>query len=230
VPPGRFAGNLDIREFTEGADLYIPVFVKGALLWSGDSHAGQGNGEVNLCAIETAFKELNITVSLIKDRPLEWPRIETSENWITVGYDKDLNIALDILKSETKKFYVEQRQMSDADATQAMLDNWDCPISEVVNVVKGTYCMIPKEAGRRANALQAEDNAQAFATVGRDQDLNKAMDQASMAMINRLVEKKGLSRLDSYALASMTMDCRIAPHRAGDKEVHCTVPKSLWVK
>ena len=147
VPPGRFAGNLDIREFTEGADLYIPVFVKGALLWSGDSHAGQGNGEVNLCAIETAFKELNITVTVVKNQPLEWPRIETADNWITVGYDKDLNIALDILKSETKKFYVEQRKMSDADASQAMLDNWDCPISEVVNVVKGTYCMIPK-AGR----------------------------------------------------------------------------------
>ena len=111
-----------------------------------------------------------------------------------------------------------------------MLDNWDCPISEVVNVVKGTYCMIPKAAGRRSSALQGEDNAQAFATVGRDQDLNKAMDQASMAMINRIVEKKGLSRLDSYALASMTMDCRIAPHQTGDKEVHCTVPLSLWTK
>jgi acetamidase/formamidase family protein len=54
VPPGRFAGNLDIRELGEGATLYVPVFVKGALVWSGDSHAAQGNGEINLTALETA--------------------------------------------------------------------------------------------------------------------------------------------------------------------------------
>jgi len=66
VPPGRYAGNLDIRELVAGTSLYVPVFVKGALLWSGDSHAGQGNGEINLTAIETAYKELNITVEVLK--------------------------------------------------------------------------------------------------------------------------------------------------------------------
>src|ERR1700687_5840029 len=48
VPPGRYGGNLDIRDETEGSTLYVPVFVKGALLWTGDSHAAQGNGEINL--------------------------------------------------------------------------------------------------------------------------------------------------------------------------------------
>ena len=37
---------MDIRDLTQGTTLYLPVFVKGALLWSGDSHAAQGNGEV----------------------------------------------------------------------------------------------------------------------------------------------------------------------------------------
>ena len=77
VPPGEYAGNMDIRDLTEGAILYVPVLVPGALLWSGDSHAGQGNGEVNLTAIETAYKELNITVDVIKGKPLDFPRIET---------------------------------------------------------------------------------------------------------------------------------------------------------
>src|SRR5438132_2385860 len=71
VPPGRYAGNLDIRELVAGTSLYVPVFVKGALLWSGDSHAGQGNGEINLTAIETAYKELNITVEVLKGTKLE---------------------------------------------------------------------------------------------------------------------------------------------------------------
>ena len=59
--------------------LYVPVHVPGALLWTGDSHAGQGNGEVNLTAIETAYKEFNITVEVIKGKPLDFPRIETRE-------------------------------------------------------------------------------------------------------------------------------------------------------
>src|SRR4029453_13319861 len=54
VPPGEYAGNMDIRDFVEGTSLYVPVFVPGALFWTGDSHAGQGNGEINLTAIETA--------------------------------------------------------------------------------------------------------------------------------------------------------------------------------
>ena len=46
------------------------------LLWSGDSHAGQGNGEVDLTALETAYKELNITVEVLKGRSLDFPRID----------------------------------------------------------------------------------------------------------------------------------------------------------
>ena len=90
VPPGRYAGNLDIRDLMEGAALYVPVFVKGALLWTGDSHAAQGNGEINLTALETAYKEMNVTVEVIKNMPLGWPRIETRDAWITVGIDRDL--------------------------------------------------------------------------------------------------------------------------------------------
>ncbi len=58
------------------------------------SHAAQGNGEINLTAIETAYKEFNITVEVIKGRPLDFPRIETPKSWITMGFDQDLNKAM----------------------------------------------------------------------------------------------------------------------------------------
>ena len=87
VPPGEYAGNIDVRDLVEGTTLYVPVFVRGALLWSGDLHAAQGNGEVNLTAIETAYKELNITVDVVKGKPLDFPRIETPTSWITLGLD-----------------------------------------------------------------------------------------------------------------------------------------------
>ncbi len=68
---------MDIRDLTEGTTLYVPVHVRGALLWTGDSHAAQGNGEVNLTAVETAYREINLTIDVIKGKPLDQPRIET---------------------------------------------------------------------------------------------------------------------------------------------------------
>jgi acetamidase/formamidase len=227
--PGPFAGNMDLREMTAGTTLYIPVFVKGALLWSGDSHAAQGNGEISLTAIETSFRELNLTIDVIKGRTFEWPRIETPTHWITVGYDQDLNKALDILKVETKKLIIEQRNVSAADAEKIMLQIWDCPIAEVVDIVKGTYCMIPKNAAAKPPPpLPAAETSQDYVTVGKSSDVNSAMDTASMGMINLLVEKLKLNRLDAYGLASVAMDCRIATPTSAEKTVHCLLSKSLW--
>jgi acetamidase/formamidase len=228
-PPGPFGGNLDLREMTEGTTLYLPVFVKGALLWSGDSHAGQGNGEINLTAIETAFKELNITVTVIKQKSLAWPRLETPTAWIAMGYDRNLNKALDLLKSETIKLIMEKRQVNAQDAEKMMYENWNCPIAEVVNGVQGTYCIFPKStSAAKPNALPKEDNDALFVTYAKNADIEKAMKIASMAMINKIAEQKHLSRRDTYVLLSLSMDCRMGPYKSGDKEVHCMVAKNMW--
>jgi acetamidase/formamidase len=231
VPPGRYAGNLDIRDETEGSTLYVPVFVKGALLWTGDSHAAQGNGEINLTALETAYKEMSVTVEVLKDMKLEWPRIETKDAWITVGLDRDLNKALDILKDETTKFLIEQRKIGKEQAEKLMMGSWDCRVSQVVDVNKGLHCFSVKnpKGKRRVEALPDRENMLYLVTVGKDADLNKAMDDASWAMIELLQNEKKLSRLDAYALASMVMDCRLAAPAAEQKAVHCLVPKSTWV-
>jgi acetamidase/formamidase len=231
VPPGRYGGNMDIRDETEGSTLYVPVFVNGALLWTGDSHAAQGNGEINLTALETAYKEMSVTVEVVKNMKLEWPRIETRDAWITVGIDKDLNKALEILQAETTTFLMEQRKIDKAAAEKAMMAAWDCRVSQVVDVNKGLHCFSaknPKER-RKIESLPEAENKAYLVTVGKDADLNKAMDDASWAMIELLQTKKGLSRLDAYALASMVMDCRLAAPAAGRNAVHCLVPKSTWV-
>src|SRR2546423_13152818 len=146
VPPGDYAGNMDIRDFTEGTSLYVPVHVPGALLWSGDSHAGQGNGEINLTAIETAYKELNMTVEVIKGKPLDFPRIETAKSWITMGFDQDLNKAWAQAKAQTVKFLSEQRSVPAEQADKLMASVSDCRVSQVVNVKKGIHCLNPKNA------------------------------------------------------------------------------------
>jgi acetamidase/formamidase len=231
VPPGRYAGNLDIRDMTEGTALYVPVFVTGALLWTGDSHAAQGNGEINLTALETAYREMNVTVEVVKNMKLEWPRIETKNTWITVGIDRDLNKALDILKAETTTFLMEQRKIGKDEAEKLMLASWDCRVSQVVDVNKGLHCFNAKNPRerRKVEALPERENRTYLVTVGKDADLNKAMDDAAWAMIELLQNQKNLSRLDAYSLASMVMDCRLAAPVGAQKAVYCLLPKSTWV-
>ncbi len=229
APPGPFGGNMDLREMTEGSTVYLPVFMKGALVWTGDSHAGQGNGEIDLTAIETAFQEFNITIDVIKQKPLAWPRVETATAWISVGYDEDLNKAIDILKNETIKLISDLRHVPAAQAEKIMFNAWNCPISEVVNGVKGVYCIVPKQANAARPSLPKTDNAKYFVTMGKDADAEKAMKIASMAMINKISKTKNITPEDAYVLASFTMDCRLSPYQSGDKEVHCMLPKSLWV-
>jgi acetamidase/formamidase len=230
VPPGPYAGNIDVRELTEGASLYVPVFVKGALLWTGDSHAAQGNGEINLTALETAYKEMSVTVDVIKTMKLDWPRIETKDAWITLGIDRDLNKALDLLKAQTTKLLTEQRNVGADAANKLMMDGWDCRVSQVVDVNKGLHCFTSKSAQlAKIEPLPERETDTYLVTIGKNADLNKAMDSASWDMIGLLEKDKKLSRLDAYSLASMVMDCRLAAPTGDEKAVYCLVPKSTWV-
>jgi acetamidase/formamidase len=162
---------------------------------------------------------------------LEWPRIETPDSWITLGIDKDLNVALDLLKAETVKYLMESRKLGKEEAEKQMMAAWDCRVTQVVDINKGLHCFTAKDARsrRKPEALPAAENRTYLVTIGKDADLNKAMDSASWAMIELLQQQKGLSKLDAYALASMVMDCRPAAPVAAEKAVHCLVPKSTWV-
>jgi acetamidase/formamidase len=230
VPPGEYAGNLDIRDLVEGTTLYVPVFVRGALLWSGDSHAGQGNGEINLTAVETAYKELNITVEVIKGQPLDFPRIETPRSWITIGVDQDLNKAWEQAKAQTIKLLAEQRKVTPEQATNLMAQISDCRISQVVNIKKGVHCLSPKNPATREDMERpTKETAAYLVSHVKDADLNKAMDAASMGMIKLLESERKIARLDAYGLASVAMDCRVGAISDTEKNVHCLMPKSIFV-
>ena len=231
VPPGEYAGNMDIRDLTEGTALYVPVHVPGALLWTGDSHAAQGNGEINLTAVETAYKEFNITVEVIKGKPLDFPRIETAKSWITMGFDQDLNKAWDQVKAQTVKFLAEQRNISPDAAAKLMATVSDCRISQVVNVKKGIHCLNPKRTGDKEDMERpTKETAKYYVQHVKDADLNKAMNEASKATLKWLESEKKVARLDAYGLASVAMDCRVGAVSDSEKNVHCLLPKSLWQK
>jgi acetamidase/formamidase len=231
VPPGPFAGNIDNRDLVEGTTLHVPVFVRGALVWTGDSHAAQGNGEVNLTAMETAFQEITITLTVDKTRNLQWPRIETPTEWITMGFDEDLNKALGNAKAETSKLLGELRKLPADEAAALVTKVSDCRVTQVVDIKKGIHCITSKDAQKTfVEPRPFTETPEYFVTYAASADINNAMDAASFSMIELLQKERSLSRLDAYALASMTMDCRVGEMEAIEKGVHCLVPKSLWVK
>jgi acetamidase/formamidase len=231
VPPGEFAGNMDIRDFVAGSSLYVPVHVPGALLWTGDSHAGQGNGEVNLTALETAYKEFNITVEVIKGKPLDFPRIETRNSWISMGFDQDLNKAWAQAKAQTIKLIAELRGVSPEQAEKLMPTSSDCRVSQVVNVKKGIHCLNSKNTRDKEDMERpTKETSKYLVSAAKDADLNKAMNDASMGMIKMLETDKKIARLDAYGLASVAMDCRVGAISETEKNVHCLLPKILWVK
>jgi acetamidase/formamidase len=142
-PPGRHAGNLDNRELVAGTTLYIPVFVKGALLEVGDGHAAQGDGEVDQTAIETNLRG-RIQVIVRKDMKLEWPRGETPTHWITMGTDTSLTVATKTAIKEMVKFLQETKGITQTQAYQAASMAADLHITQLVDGNVGVHMMIAK--------------------------------------------------------------------------------------
>jgi len=144
--PWKNGSNMDINELQEGATIFIPIFLKGGLVWTGDSHCRQGNGEVNLTALECSFREIALQLIVRKDMKLEWPRIETKTHWITTGFDEDLNKAMVNAVREAVDFLEQQKlvPMSRYEAYSLSSMTADCRVSQVVDVRKGVHCMIPK--------------------------------------------------------------------------------------
>ncbi len=88
--PWKNGSNMDLNELQAGSTLYLPVFLKGGLIWTGDSHCRQGNGEINLEAIECAYKEIEIQPILHKGTKTEWPWGETKTHWILPALTRTL--------------------------------------------------------------------------------------------------------------------------------------------
>ena len=86
-PPGPFGGNMDLNDLGEGATLYLPVFHPGALVYVGDSHSLQGDGEVSGTAIEQSLTGVFRFV-VHEGVAIAGPRAETSTHWIMMGIDR----------------------------------------------------------------------------------------------------------------------------------------------
>ena len=143
APPGIYAGNLDNKELVAGTTLFIPVHTKGALLEIGDGHAGQGNGEVDITALETSLVG-RFQLVVRKDLKLTWPRGETPTHWIAMGIDKDLVVATKTAVRQAIEFLVTMKGMNKDDAYMLVSTACDVDITQLVDGPVGVHVMIPK--------------------------------------------------------------------------------------
>ena len=143
APPGMHAGNLDNKDLVAGTKLFIPVHAAGALFEVGDGHAGQGNGEVDITAMETSLIG-TFQFVVRKDLHLKWPRAETPTHFIVMGIHEDLTEAMKIAVHEAIDFLMQEKHLSREDAYMLSSVAVDFDVTQVVDGTKGIHGMIPK--------------------------------------------------------------------------------------
>lgn len=143
APPWIHAGNLDNKELVAGTSLFIPVHVPGALLEIGDGHAAQGNGEVDITAIETSLIG-HLQLIVHKGRTQHWPRAETPTHYIAMGTSRDLNDATHIAVHEMINWLMEEKKLSQTDAYMLCSVAADVDITQLVDGNVGVHVMLPK--------------------------------------------------------------------------------------
>ncbi|GAA1704013.1 acetamidase/formamidase family protein [Microbacterium sediminicola] len=148
VPPGAHGGNIDIKLLTEGAVLYLPVQVAGALAYVGDPHFAQGDGEVALTALEASLRATLRFDVLKKDAALAafgevaGPLVRTDDYLVPTGLDKDLNVAMrNCVRAAID--LIQARWGLDEHLAYAYLSAaTDFDISQVVDIVTGVHARI----------------------------------------------------------------------------------------
>jgi acetamidase/formamidase len=146
TPPRATAGgNIDCRELVAGSVLYLPVQVDDALLYLGDGHAAQGDGEVGGTAVECPMTT-EVRVDLVDDRPLDGIHAETPAGRVTFGFDADLDVAtgdaLDAMVTWLAVLLDVERATALAFASAVV----DLRVTQVANQTWGVHAVLPTGA------------------------------------------------------------------------------------
>ena len=155
APPWMHGGNMDNKELTEGSVVFYPVHAPGALFEAGDGHAGQGNGEVDITALET-FLTGTFQFIVHKAKPdapesarLLWPRAETPRFYIAMGFSPDLKTATEMAVRNMITFLSSQNpdapHLSRDDAYALISVACDVNITQLVDTNSGVHVMCPKD-------------------------------------------------------------------------------------
>jgi acetamidase/formamidase len=151
APPWMHGGNMDNKELTEGSVIFYPVHAPGALFEAGDGHAGQGNGEVDITALETFLTgtfQFIVHKGEATKQQLLWPRAETDRYYISMGFSEDLKTATEMAVRNMITFLSEQNpnnpHLSRDDAYALISVACDVDITQLVDTNSGVHVLCPK--------------------------------------------------------------------------------------
>lgn len=144
VPPNSYGGNIDNRQLQTGSKIFLPVFVAGALFSIGDGHSAQGDGEIDVTAIETSMNG-TIQIHLRKDLKFTHPIAETPTDIITMGFGETLDDAFEVALKQMITWLERFAGLSAEDAYVLCSIAVNFHITQVVNSPqKGVHGMLPK--------------------------------------------------------------------------------------
>ena len=138
--PGAFGGNMDYAWMNAGVKLMLPVNEPGALLFLGDGHARQGEGEVAGTGLETSM-DVEFSVELVKGKAIGWPRLETTTHVMVLGSARPLLEAFQHATTEMQKWLMSDYGFTERGAQTFMGQATEY---EVANVVDPNFTVVAK--------------------------------------------------------------------------------------
>jgi len=140
---GRYGGNMDFNEIVEGVTAYLPVNQPGALLYVGDGHAAQGDGELNGDALETSM-DVEFTVDVLHDKRIRTPRVESDSQIMTVGLGGSIEDALQTAVSGMAQWLEQDYGLTPSEIAQVLGTSTQLSISEVADRNAGVAAKLSK--------------------------------------------------------------------------------------
>ena len=141
---GRFGGNMDFNEVAEGATVYLPVMVPGAMLYLGDGHAAQGDGELNGNALETSM-DVEFSVDVIPGKRLPGPRVESASHIMAVGLDGSIDDAFRDATANMAGWLTEKYGLTPSEVAEVLGTSAEYKVSEVADRNAGVVLKISKD-------------------------------------------------------------------------------------
>jgi len=140
---GDLGGNMDFNQIAEGVTVYLPVSQPGALLYLGDAHALQGDGELNGNALETSM-DIEFTVDVLREKHIGTPRAENSDYLMTIALSGSLDGAFREATSELAAWLEEEHKLSSSDVAVVLGTSIQYNIAEVADRNVGVVAKVPK--------------------------------------------------------------------------------------
>lgn len=137
-------GNMDFNEIVEGATVFLPVFVPGALLYVGDGHAAQGDGELNGNALETSM-DVEFTVDVLPGKRLNGPRVESATQIMTMGLSGSLDDAFRSATAAMAQWLADDYNLTPSELAEVLGTSAAYKVSEVADRNAGVVLKIDKE-------------------------------------------------------------------------------------